>query len=91
MENYFYINQIRQSSHETRISSVSGYFTDANHLLIALPQEKSRQEAIAMIKNGNVLFTHDGCYRRLRVKIMVIDKQEYLRVGRYAVPRDDLG
>ena len=39
-----------------------------------------------MIKVGNILFFHDGCYRNIIIKIIVAENGDYLRVDYQPAP-----
>jgi len=43
-----------------------------------------------MIKSGDVLFLEDGCYHKIKIKLVKIDDQKYLRVDYQTHPMDYL-
>lgn len=70
---------------------LSGYYTDAYHNFFFPPIEVTRDEAITMIKSREVIFLEDGCYRKVKVKLVKVEEQEYLRVDHHVHPMDYLG
>jgi len=91
MQRYFYIRDYAFDPTNTKIVRMMGYFTDPNHNNFFPTSGISREEAIEMIKSRNVLFLEDGCYRKIIIKLIKIDNQEYLRVDLHAHPMDYLG
>jgi len=91
MQRYFYVKDYAFDPTNTRIIRIAGYYTDANHNHFFPTQGISREEAIEMIKSGNVLFLEDGCYRKVKVKLIKVEDQEYLRVDYHTHPIDYVG
>lgn len=91
MQRYFYVKFYAFDPTNTTITRLMGYFTDADHNNFFPCSGISREESIQMIKSGNVLFLEDGCYRKVYIKLVKIEGQEYLRVDHYAHPVDYLG
>ena len=91
MQRYFYVRDYAFDPTNTRIIRIAGYYTDAGHNHFFPSEGKSREEAIALIKAGNILFLEDGCYRKVYIKLLKIDGKEYLRVDHYPHPMDYLG
>jgi len=91
MQRYFYVKDYTFDLANTKIIRLMGYFTDPGHNNFFPSSGISREEAIEMIKSGNVLFLEDGCYRKVFIKLAKIEGQEYLRVDHYPHPTDYLG
>lgn len=91
MQRYFYVRDYVFDPNNTRIIRLMGYFTDVNHNNFFPSSGISREEAIEMIKSGNVLFLEDGCYRKIYIKLVKINDQEFLRVDHHLHPMDYLG
>jgi len=91
MDKYFYIWDFIFTKDRAEILSISGYFTDSDHKLFSPHQTISRGKALDMIKAGICLFLHDGCYRKVFVKIACVKQIEYLRVDHFPHPQDYFG
>lgn len=91
MEKFFYIKEFTYDPTHSRIVRLSGYYTDPGHNLFFPPIELTRDEAIKMIKARDVLFLEDGCYRKVKIKLVNVEGQEYLRVDYHNHPMDYLG
>lgn len=91
VENYFYINDFAFNNDKTKIEKLWGYVTDSNHDIFSPQREISRDEAMKLIKDGNHLFIHDGCYRKVNIKIVRVENLEYLRVDFHTHPLDYFG
>jgi hypothetical protein len=91
MNKYFYVSNVKLSADGKLADKLVGYFTDERHYLFTPSLEISRQESIAMIKEGTFLFLHDGCYRRIEVKIVPVQNKEFLRVDSFSHPFDYFG
>jgi hypothetical protein len=91
MKKYFYISDFIFNGDKTEVDKVIGYFTDADHYNFLPNQQLSRKEALELITAGNSLFIHDGCYRKVLIKIVRVDNNEYLRVDHQPHPIDYFG
>lgn len=91
MENYFYVKEFTYDPTHSNIVRLSGYYTDPGHNLFFPPIELTRDEAIKMIKARDVLFLEDGCNRKVKVKLIKVEDQEFLRVDYHTHPMDYLG
>jgi hypothetical protein len=91
MEKYFYIKNFSYWKGTNLIDQLLGYYTDAGHNYFFPCDQISREDALRMVKNGEVLFVNDGCYRQLKVKLLKINEVEYLRIDHYKQPFDFLG
>ncbi len=91
MERYFYIKDYAFDPTNSKIVMLTGYYTDAGHNYFFPTIEISREEAIKKIKSGDVLFLEDGCYRKVKVKLVNAEDHEYLRVDYHIHPMDYLG
>ncbi len=91
MEKYFYVKNFSYWKESKMIDQILGYYTDWGHNLFFPCEQISRDKALTMVKNGEVLFINDGCYRQVKVKLLIIDSVEYLRIDNYKQPFDFLG
>lgn len=91
MDRYFYIKDYEFDQSKTRVVKLFGYYTDAYHNNFFPVSEISREEAIAIIKSRDFLFLEEGCYRKVFIKLVKVDDQEYLRVDHHVHPMDYLG
>jgi hypothetical protein len=91
MSHYFYIESTNFNKVNSTVEKLTGYFTDSSRYVHNPPQEVSRQTAIEMIKTGDVLFFHDGCYRNVTIKIVSVQRNDYLRVDYQPAPFDYFG
>lgn len=58
LSKYFYIKEFHRDQANDDIDGLTGYFTDPSHTLFLPPQKITREEAIAMINAGIILFTN---------------------------------
>lgn len=91
MEKYFYVKDYAFDPTNSKIVMLTGYYTDAGHNYFFPTVEISREVAIKKIKSGEVLFLEDGGYRKVKVKLMKVQDQEYLRVDYHTHPMDYFG
>ena len=91
MKKFFYINDFYFNDDKTKVDEIRGYFTDADHKNFFPSQQLSREEVLELIKTGNSLFIHDGCYRKVLIKVVKVESLEYLRVDYQPHPIDYLG
>lgn len=89
MEKYFYVKEYTYDPTHSRIVRLSGYYTDPGHNLFFPPIEVTRDEAIKMIKAREVLFVEEG-HRKLIIKLVKVEGQQYLRVDNRSHPMDYL-
>ena len=91
MAKFFYIKDFVFSSDKITVEKNVGYYTDASHSLFCPSHEISRKLAIQMIKNGDVLFVHDGYYRQIIIKIVCVEGEEFVRVDSHFARQDYYG
>ncbi len=91
MERYFYVKNYAFDPTNSRIAQLSGYYTDLHHNFFFPPIEITRDEAIRMIKSGDVLFLEDGSYRKVKVKLIKSEDNNYLRVDHHVLASDYFG
>jgi hypothetical protein len=91
VDRYFYIRDYEFNLNKTRIERLFGYYTDMNHNSFFPAVEISREEAIAIIRSRDILFLEDGCYRMVKIKLVKVEDQEYLRVDHFSKPLDYFG
>ena len=88
---YYYINGIHFDVSKKIIEKLVGYLTDANHCSFFPPQDFPRNQVLAMIKTGNILFVEDGDYRKIIINIYKYQHEEYLRIDNLPLRFDYLG
>ncbi len=88
---YFYVKDWAYDPTHSWIIRIAGYYTNSEHTHFFPWFGISRDEAINMIKSQEELFIKDGCYRKVRVKLIEVEGKEYLRVDYHTHPMDYLG
>ncbi len=91
MDRHFYIKDYAFTADKTRLKSITGYFTDGDHAIFSPAVVISRQQAISLLHSHDKMFLHDGCYRRIDLKLVWVDDQEFLRVDCFNAPFDYCG
>lgn len=90
MGRYFYINNYHFNNSK-KIDYLTGYYTDMFHNNF-LPTEKVvRDKVIELINAGLTFFIEDGRYKRIRLKMVKIDDDIFLRVDCHSAPFDYFG
>jgi len=58
LSKHFYIKEIHRDQANDVITGLTGYFTDPSQTLFLPPHKITREEALAMINAGIILFTN---------------------------------
>jgi hypothetical protein len=92
MQKYYFVHNTTFSDDKSKVQSIQLSWTDGlNRTIFTPPQNITRNEAITLLKNGDILFMFDGCYHRIFIKLLIIDNQEFLRVDNFSHPFDYFG
>ncbi|PKN98361.1 MAG: hypothetical protein CVU42_12580 [Chloroflexi bacterium HGW-Chloroflexi-4] len=91
MIRYFYVKEIFFQPDKKIIEKIKGYFTDQFHNSFLPPEFISRQKAIEMINAGNILFIEDKSNHRIRIKLINVENDLFLRIDKLSQPYDYLG
>jgi len=90
MDRQFFIKDYKFSADKTKLETITGYFTDGDHTIITPTLVITRHQAISLLNSHDKMFLFDGCYRRIDLKLVLLDNQEYLRVDCFSAPFDYL-